>query len=66
MKNIYILQDENQRVEMVCDSKEAAEKYIDLTSALGELDYMEAEVWNLSDVECCTNSKEWKFKMGVA
>ena len=57
--NVYIIVDENQTIEIVCDSKEGAEIYIKSESRYDyELNYIKAELWSLADVRSVYKSKE--------
>tara|TARA_R110002020_G_scaffold103161_1_gene241486 strand:- start:2744 stop:2974 length:231 start_codon:yes stop_codon:yes gene_type:complete len=50
--NVYIVIDENQNIEVVCSSKFAVEEYIRANEKLNpELNYIEAQVWSLADVD---------------
>ena len=55
----YIVVDENQTIELVCDSKEGAEIYIKSESRYDyELNYIKAELWSLADVLSVYKLKE--------
>ena len=57
--NVYIIVDENQTIEIVCDSKEGAEIYIKSESRYDyELNYIKAELWSLADVLSVYKLKE--------
>ena len=53
--NVYIVVDENQSIEIVCSSKFAANVYIEenirANEGVSNLNYIEAEVWTLADVD---------------
>ena len=50
--NVYIVVDENQTIKVVCSSKFAAEEYIRANEKFEyDLNYIEAEVWSLADVD---------------
>ena len=51
--------DENQTIEIVCDSKVGAEEYIKAKERFQyELNYITAELWSLADVRSVYKSKE--------
>ena len=55
----YIVVDENQTIQIVCDSKKGAEIYIKAKSKFDyELNYIEAELWSLADILSVYKSKE--------
>tara|TARA_R110002096_G_scaffold58465_12_gene147265 strand:- start:1550 stop:1738 length:189 start_codon:yes stop_codon:yes gene_type:complete len=57
--NVYIVVDENQTIEIVCDSKVGAEKYIKANERFQyELNYITAELWSLADVLSVYKSKK--------
>jgi hypothetical protein len=57
--NAYIVVDENQTIQIVCDSKKGAEIYIEAKSKFDyELNYIEADLWSLADVLSVYKLKE--------
>ena len=57
--NAFIVVDENQTIEIVCDSKKGAEEYIKAEQDFdGQLNYREAEMWSLADVLSVYKLKE--------